>query len=94
MQSATGKQLDIKPSFNISKATSERASLIEYFVQPINDERLEAKLKPLPTRVIAIRLSHVKTEDLYPFFKSCLDYSKKPKGSFGKAFFGALRVKK
>lgn len=95
-----------------SKASSERASMVEYFVLPLKEERraenferfkvflkknpkktaeefkkTKEYLRPLTTRAIAVMLSKVKTEELYPFFKRCCEY----KGGFSRAFFGSLK---
>ena len=69
-----------------SKANSERAALIEQFVEELRKER------PIEARLVAIKLSHVPTQDLYRFLSTCKDYKARNQ-SFGKCFFGALKVK-
>ncbi len=76
-----------------SGAKDKRASLVEYFVLPINDERVKNKLKPLSKAFIAIKMAHIHEDDLFPFFKRCVECSNKANGSFGKAWWGSLKVK-
>ncbi len=64
----------------VSKARSERALLIEDFVKGLGN-----KYKPA---YIAIRLSHLKKDDLYWFYKKC--YSS---DNFARCFFGCLKIK-
>ena len=73
-------------------ATSERASVIQQFTEEINQEREGTKYKLLTGKVIAIKLSHLKLQDLYTFLSLCRDYKNRQK-SFSKYFFGALKVK-
>lgn len=49
-----------------SKTNSERAEVIRYFVENLRNK----KGKPFSARMIAIKLSHIPTQDLY-FMKSC-----------------------
>ena len=72
-------------------ANSERASLIEEFVNEINKERIRTKYKMLEPKVIAIKLAHVPTQDLYRFLSTCKDYKARNQ-SFNKCFFGALKI--
>ena len=71
-------------------ATSERASVIQQFTEEINQEREGTKYKLLTGKVIAIKLSHLKLQDLYTFLSLCRDYKNRQK-SFSKYFFGALK---
>lgn len=75
-----------------SKASSERASVIEQFVDAINRERLGTKYKPVQAKVIAIRLNTVfkTTQELYEFLSICKDY-KNRHGSFSRRFFGGFK---
>ena len=73
-------------------ANSERASVIQQFLEEINKEREGTKFKPLSAKAIAIKLSHLKLQDLYTFLSLAKDY-KNRKQSFSKYFFGALKVK-
>ena len=70
-----------------SKATSERAEFIGMFLDKINEERVGTKYKPLEVSVVAMKVSHVPTGDLYAFYKQCLDAD-----SFGAMFFYSLKV--
>lgn len=56
-----------------TKATSERAELIERFVTRLNASRT-GKYKPLPAAFYASRMSHIPTDELHAFFKK-LDQS-------------------
>lgn len=71
-----------------SKAGSERATLIEFFVDNVKD-RKGKKYKP---SFIAMRVSHLKLADLYYMMSQAKEYEKKG-GEIGKYFFGSLRVK-
>ena len=73
-------------------ANSERASVIEEFVHEINKERIGTKYKPVSGKQIAIKLSHLKLQDLYTFLSLAKDY-KNRQGVFGKFFWGALKLK-
>jgi len=73
-------------------ANSERATVISIFVQEINKERTGTKFKQLSPKAIAIKLSHLKLQDLYTFLSLCRDYKNRQK-SFSRYFFGALKVK-
>jgi hypothetical protein len=73
--------------------TNERQSIIKQFVDEINQERTQEKMKPLTSRYIAIKLGILKSNDeLYQFLSECKDY-KKRNGSFGKRFFGGFKEK-
>lgn len=76
-----------------SKANSKRAADLEYIVAAVNGDCIKARRKPYDVRFIAFKLAHVKTDDLYPLFRECLDYEKRGKGTFSKCFFGKLKVK-
>ena len=68
---------------------SERAELIGKFVEGINRERVGTKWAPVTPRLVAIKVGHLKTNgDLYFLLKQC-EQGK----SFGKVFFGALKVR-
>lgn len=70
------------------KITSERQSLIKEFLDALNEERKGTQYKPLTARVVAIKVAHLNTFELYHFLKVC-----KQGDSFGKRFFGFLKVK-
>jgi hypothetical protein len=79
------------PHYEIKESTirDERPHLISQFVEGINRERVGTKYKPMTPRAVAIKLSHIKEKsDLYYFLKRCEEGD-----SFGKVFFGALKVK-
>lgn len=70
-----------------TKANSERAELLEKFLNRLNPPRVEAGYKPLSAARLGMMLAHVPTEDLYPFYREC-EQAK----SFGKLFHYKLRV--
>ena len=49
---------------------------------------------PLTGRALAIKLSHIPTEDLYFLLSEGKDYKKRGKGDFGKYLFGSIKPKK
>lgn len=72
------------------KRGSQRADLIQQFVDQINKDRIGTKFKPVTGKGIAMKLSHVKDiGDLYYFYSVCKQY----KGGFSKCFFGSLKIK-
>ena len=76
-----------------SRITNERQFIISQFVEEINKERDGIKWKKVTGKGIAMKLSHLKDNGtLYFFLSQCKDY-KNRSGSFGKYFFGALRIK-
>ena len=93
---------ELLQSRTVSKASSKRGSILELIVTEVNKEREDVagyysekkkkwvQLKKLAPRAIAIKLAHVKTEDLFDFYQKCLVYGKE-KGSFSKCFFGVLK---
>jgi len=78
-------QLREVPKTNIN---SKRSYIISQFVEEIN---LESK-KPFNASFIAFKVSHLKIPDLEYFFSICRDY-KRRNGSFGKCFWGSLKIK-
>jgi len=71
-----------KPSFDFSrfskpttKATSERAELIERFVTKLNNSRIAGNYKPLPPAFYATKMKLIPTDELHAFYKE-LDNSK------------------
>lgn len=77
-----------------SKANSERASVIQEFVEELNAERKGTKWKPVHPRAIAVKLGHIKKlSDLYYFLGQCRKYKAEGKGEFGRCFFGSLKVR-
>lgn len=73
-------------------ATSERAALVEQILEEVNKERLGTKFKPMTGRVLAIKLSHLSTSDIYYTHSMAKDY-KARKGSYSKYLFGSIKVK-
>jgi hypothetical protein len=65
-----------KPTFDLSrfskpksKASSERASLIEPFVTKLNNSRVVGGYKPLTPNFYASKMSHIQTDELHAFYK-------------------------
>ena len=52
-----------------TKANSERGELIERFVTRLNASRVAGGYKALGAGYYASKMSHIATEDLYPFYK-------------------------
>lgn len=75
-------QITISPSK--SKVKSERAELIKFFV----DRLVNKDGKPYPARLIAVKLAHIPTKDLYYLQSTC----NKAK-SFGACFWWSIKVK-
>jgi len=68
-----------------SKASSERASIVEMFVKEFNAKTIK-KYQLTPTRM-AMKLAHIKGEkDLYEFLSSCRNAN-----NFGKYFNWAIK---
>ena len=88
---------DILPQLNLfqEKAPrSERAEIIQSFVDAINDERRADNYPKMVTgRAIAMKVGHLKNNfELYSFLSTCRDYKNRG-GKFGKCFFGSLRIR-
>lgn len=81
----------INPIFNLevkkSGATSERASLVEYFVENVRTKQGKKYSPPF----IGMKLSHLSISDLYYMKSQAEEYSRKPGGSVGRYFFGSLK---
>ena len=70
------------------KINSERAELIKFFV----DNLKQKNGKPFPARGIAVKLSHLKMEDLYYFKSVCADLQKcKGQVAFQKYFWWSIK---
>ena len=52
---------------------SERAELVKFFVDAINQQRIGTKYKPVTGRHIAIKLSHIPKNDLYYMISTMKD---------------------
>jgi len=70
------------------RGNNARSYAVSLFVERINDERKGTKYKPMTSKGVAMKLSHVKTGELHGFYKQCESYD----GSFSKCFFGSLKV--
>lgn len=79
---------DTTKKYKIEKKApnSERADLIGQLQQGVNADREGTRWKPLSARVVAIKVGHLGTSDLYHLLKICKngDY-------FSKVFFGSLK---
>lgn len=53
----------------VTKANSERAALIEPFVQRLNASRLAAGYKPYKPGFVASKMSHIETSELHAHYK-------------------------
>ena len=83
-----------QPLFQVKTPNSERASIIQMFVDEINAEREGTKWRKVTGQEIAVQLSPIKTNwELYNWLSQCRDY-KNRNGSFGKIYYGALDLKK
>lgn len=54
-----------------TNSTNERSSLIEPFVTKLNESRVASGYKPLSASFYASKMSHIETEELYPFLRQC-----------------------
>lgn len=54
-----------------TKATSERAELIERFVTKLNASRVASGYKPLTAGFYASKMSHIPTDELHFHYKQC-----------------------
>jgi len=91
---------DLFQNYEIKKTNlNERSSLLKQFQDEINKERpytyknskgKKVKVNKITGKELALRVAHVKTEDLYYFLSVCRD-EKNRKGSFSKCFFGRLK---
>lgn len=83
----------------VTKKISKRSLIIEEFVNEINKERpctyikngKKVRLGKISGRTVAIKLSHLKEDDLFYFLSVCKDY-KNRNGSFSKRFFGSIKA--
>lgn len=84
--------------YEVKRPASERASVVQMFVDKLRSERGNEKfyvkdgkripLKPISPRLTAIRLSHFHINDLYYIYSICKDAK-----SFGKMFWFMTRTK-
>jgi hypothetical protein len=82
-----------------SKAGSERASLVEFFVDRLwQPYRIFKKIPDTPKEkkkfvgYLAYKVSHIKLQDLYFMKSTGIEYEKKG-GEFSKFFWGTIKVK-
>lgn len=82
--------LEISKDYKIErKKTNPRSDLVQMFQVEINKERRQK----LPWIAVSQKVSHIKSfANLLDFYNQCLRY-RSLKGSFGKCFFGALKIK-
>lgn len=66
--------------------TNERQELIGRFCSGVNKNRSEGGYKIMPVIVIAAKLAHLETRDLYFMIKKCENSN-----NFGKVFWGELK---
>ena len=71
-----------------TKVLSERAELIKFFHERLRNK----KGRPFTAKLIAIKLGHVDIKDLYFLRSKCIDVENRG-GSFGKCFWGSLKLK-
>lgn len=83
----------------VTKKISKRSLIIEMFVNEINKERpytytnvngKKTKVGKISGKAVALKVAHLKEEDLFYFLSVCKDY-KNRNGSFSKCFFGSLK---
>ena len=74
------------------KRGTEWTDLVQKFQDEINDERFRTCWKPVTFMAVRYKVEHLDTQTLYWFLSVCRDY-KARNGSFGKCFFGSLKVK-
>src|SRR3990167_7486401 len=65
-----------------------RHKMLDELVKGINLDRRDTKYKPLTVRVVAIKTAHLGLDDMHFLLKKC-----QQSHSFGKMFFGLLKVK-
>ena len=84
----------IEPTLGTSKIRSERAELIENIYSSYVKSYVPTPKykKPLPVRVIAIKLAHIPTKDLYYLRSCCLDRLMRNE-SVGKYLLGSIKAK-
>ena len=84
---------DLLQNYSFKERTTKlnkRQDLIKMFVDKINAQRVGTKYRPVTGRGIAMKLAHVKTNDLYQFYRSCEENTGKT--GFSGAFYSKLKV--
>jgi len=69
---------------------TERGLILEELLEEVNKERKGTKFKPTTIKLLAIKLAHIPTQDLYYLKSICTDY-KNRKGSFSKCLYGSIK---
>jgi hypothetical protein len=63
--------------FDVSRFTvapqrgSERGELLDKFLERLNPSRIQAGYKPYNHARLSVMLQHLKTDELYPFYRQC-----------------------
>jgi hypothetical protein len=68
--------------------TSERAEILREILSTLNRERIGSPYPQMKPVQLAVKISHIPTEDLYFLVKSCQQSS-----NFSKCFWGSLKVR-
>ena len=68
---------------------SQRSEMIEKFLKRINPDRERGGYKPLTPAALNRMISHISTDQLYPFYKDC-----ERANHFSKYFFWSIRAQK
>ncbi len=84
------KRISLELVLPKTKIVNERQAIIAEFVERINKERIGTRWKPVTGKGIAMKLSHLKKDDLLYFLSEC----KSARCGFGSAFFGSLKIHK
>jgi hypothetical protein len=74
------------------KPVSERAELLQFFLDKVNAARRGTKYKPLRPAALAVKLSHLKLPDLYYLKSVCEDAERRGK-PFSAIFWWSLKAK-
>mgnify|MGYP000920922503 CR=1 FL=1 len=83
-----GRYKKAEPTKKKRGITNERQSVLkEIQTEMEKDGKVNVKL-------LAIRLSHIPTEDLYFMISEAKDYRKRGKGEFSKYIWGSIKPKK
>jgi hypothetical protein len=67
---------------------SERGELLDKFLARLNPPRVAGNFKPLSHGRLSAILSHIPTDELYPFFRQC-----EGANSFSRFFWWSLKPK-
>jgi hypothetical protein len=73
--------------------TSRRQELVKEILDLINAEREHTRYKPITARAVAIKVAHLKEQDLQYMISVGKDYQSRH-GSFSKYFFGSLKAER